>query len=616
MNAPSSIRRLAAVLIADVAGYSRMMERDEPGTHARVARIRAEVTDPAVLRHGGRIVRSVGDGFLVEFPSAMSALEAAIEIQRTMAERNRSVPAQERIDHRIGINLGDILVDAHDIAGTGVNVAARLEALAPPGGITVSATVREQVRQDLGVRFIDGGQHQVKNISRPVRVFHVALDGTVPRPAPTPAGRRRWWAAAAFALIAIVAGSWFAARTGTPDVEPQTLVVLPFDHPAQPADAGALAASLTQQVTSALSQLTGVTVIAPAVAAPYAALRGDIRRIGRELAVRYALDGRVEREGGQVRVASHLIDTASGGSLWSGSMQAPATANGTVPLALVGQLADGLRAAVRGAELKRVASGKDGESAYAIALSATDALEQSTDGAQLPGIRARFERALAIDPRHVPALTGYAHTLVYLADASDSPADGDALLRRADEASLLAVTLRPDSAEAWAARANVLYFRDQYDAAAEAVQRGLRLNPYLVMLHAFDGELQLAQDRADAALAAFERGIELNPTGSLHGVLMHLRARALLTLGRFDEAIRSGEGGIAFGAEWADYMLLAAAHALRGDAARAAQARAELLRIKPEFSIGWHRRLVSDRSAATQYVRTLHAGLRQAGVAE
>ena len=616
MNAPSSIRRLAAVLIADVAGYSRMMERDEPGTHARVARIRAEVTDPAVLRHGGRIVRSVGDGFLVEFPSAMSALEAAIEIQRTMAERNRSVPAQERIDHRIGINLGDILVDAHDIAGTGVNVAARLEALAPPGGITVSATVREQVRQDLGVRFIDGGQHQVKNISRPVRVFHVALDGTVPRPAPTPAGRRRWWAAAAFALIAIVAGSWFAARTGTPDVEPQTLVVLPFDHPAQPADAGALAASLTQQVTSALSQLTGVTVIAPAVAAPYAALRGDIRRIGRELAVRYALDGRVEREGGQVRVASHLIDTASGGSLWSGSMQAPATANGTVPLALVGQLADGLRAAVRGAELKRVASGKDGESAYAIALSATDALEQSTDGAQLPGIRARFERALAIDPRHVPALTGYAHTLVYLADASDSPADGDTLLRRADEASLLAVTLRPDSAEAWAARANVLYFRDQYDAAAEAVQRGLRLNPYLVMLHAFDGELQLAQDRADAALAAFERGIELNPTGSLHGVLMHLRARALLTLGRFDEAIRSGEGGIAFGAEWADYMLLAAAHALRGDAARAAQARAELLRIKPEFSIGWHRRLVSDRSAATQYVRTLHAGLRQAGVAE
>jgi tetratricopeptide (TPR) repeat protein len=332
--------------------------------------------------------------------------------------------------------------------------------------------------------------------------------------------------------------------------------------------------------------------------------------------VRYALDGRVERDGGELRVAVHVVDTASGASLWSGTVKAPAAAGGAVPLSLVGQLADSLRAAVRSAELRRVGAGKDGESAYAVALSAIDALEQSTDGAQLAEIRSRFERALSIDPRHVPALTGYAHTLVYLADATGSAVDADALLRRADEASLLAVTLAPDSAEAWAARGNALYFRDQYDAAAEAVQRGLRLNPYLVMLHAFDGEIQLAQDRAAAALAAFDRGIELNPTGSLHGVLMHLRARALLTLGRFDEAIRSAERGIAFGAEWADYMLLAAAHALRGDAERATRARAELMRLKPEFSIWWHRRLVSERSAGTQYVRTLHAGLRQAGVAE
>jgi class 3 adenylate cyclase/TolB-like protein len=616
MSTPS-IRRLAAILIADVVGYSRMMERDEPGTHGRVARIRAEVTDPAVRRHGGRIVRSVGDGFLVEFPSAVSALEAAIEIQRTMTDRNHGLPQHARIDHRIGINLGDILVDEHDIAGTGVNVAARLEALAPPGGITVSAAVREQVRQDLGIRFIDGGAHRVKNISQPVRVFHVALDGAAPQAAPARTGRgRRWAAAAALVLLAIFAGSWFAARTGTQDAAPQTLAVLPFDHPAQPAGADAFAASLAQQLTSAVSQLTGVTVIAPAVAAPYAAFRGDIRRIGRELAVRYALDGRIDWDDDLVRVAVHVVDTASGGSLWSGSVQAPAAADGAVPLALVGQLADALRAAVRSAELKRVDKGKDGESAYAIALGAIDALERSTDGAELPAIRARFERALALDPGHVPALTGYAHALVYLADQTDSAADGAALLRRADEASLRAVTLRPDSAEAWAARGNVLYFRDQYDAAAEAVRRGLQLNPYLVMLHAFDGEIQLVQDRAAAALAALDRGIELNPTGPLQGVLMHLRARALLALGRFDEAARSCERGIAFGAEWYDYMLLTAAHALRGDAERAAQARAELLRMKPEFSIGSHRRLLSSRSTGTQYVRTLHAGLRQAGVPE
>lgn len=608
MSTPST-RRLAAVLIADVAGYSRMMERDEPGTHARLAQVRNEVTDPAVLRHGGRIVRTVGDGFLVEFPSAMSALEAAIEIQRTMAQRNHGLPEQERIDHRIGINLGDIIVDDKDIAGTGVNVAARIEALAPPGGIAISGNVRDQVRQDLGVRLVDAGRHQVKNISRPIRVFRVEFDGAPMRLA-APRGRR-WWAIAAPAVAALGAVAWFVAAP-TPEQGPPSLVVLPFDHPPQPPQIVALAETMTQQLTGAVSQLTDVAVIAPAVAARYAADRGDVRRIGRELKARYVVDGRIEQDGGAVRVAVHVVDTGGGSSLWSGQLQAEAGGN-SAPLALVGPLSDSLRAAVRSAELKRVAASKEASSAYAAALQAIDALERSTDGAQLPAIRAQFERALALDPQHVPALTGYAHTLVYLADQADAD-EAVALLRQADEASLLAVTQRPDSAEAWAARGNVLLFRDQHDAATEAVQRGIRLNPYLVMLHAFDGQLHLAQDRGDAALAAFDRGIALNPTGPLHGVLMQLRARALLVLGRFDEAIQSCERGIAFGAEWSDYMLLAAAYALRGDDRRAAQARSELLRLQPAFTIGWHRGLISSHSAQTRYVQTLHDGLAKAGV--
>jgi tetratricopeptide (TPR) repeat protein len=283
------------------------------------------------------------------------------------------------------------------------------------------------------------------------------------------------------------------------------------------------------------------------------------------------------------------------------------------PLSLVGPLADSLRDAVRGAELKRVAGTGHEGSAYALALKAIDDLERSTDGAQLPGIRARFERALALDPNHVPALSGYAHTLVYLADQSDAT-EAEALLRRADDASLQAVTLRPDSAEAWAARGNVLLFRDRYDAATEAVQRGIRLNPYLVMLHAFDGQVHLALDRGEEALAAFDRGIALNPAGPLLGVLMQLRARALLVLRRFDDAIQSCERGIAFGAEWSDYMLLAAAYALRGDDQRAHQARAELLRLQPAFSIGWHRSQISSHSARTRYAQTLYDGLARAGL--
>jgi len=617
MTQPST-RRLAAVMIADVAGYSRLMEQDEAGTHASLNEIRAAVTDPAVRGHGGRIVRSVGDGILVEFSSAASALQAAIEIQRAMAERNRGRPAHERIDHRIGINLGDILVEAHDIAGTGVNVAARLEAIAPPGGIAISAAVREQVRDDLGVDFVDTGEHQVKNLSRPVRVFRVVLE-------PTRARRRRvaWrgrrWAAVAAAAVALAAGVWFVAHMyPAAPIPPQSIVVLPFESAERTEAGDTMAQSLTVQLTGALSQLTGLTIIAPAVAARYAKQRGEVQRIGRELQVRYAVDGRVEPTGGDLRVAAHLVDTGSGGSLWSGEVRAPLAADGTVPLAVIGQLSDSLRAAVRAVELKRMASGGESASLQALTLLATDELEKSIDPQQMPGIRARFERALEMDAGHVPALTGYAHSLVYEADRIERGAQRDAVLRRADEASLRAVRLQPDSAEAWAARANVLFFRGQFDAAAEAVERGLALNPYLVMLQSFSGQIHLAQGRGEQALAAFDRGIALNSTGTERGVLMHFRCRALLLLGRHAEAIDSCERGMAFGPEWSDHMVLAAAYALQGDERRAADARAELLRLQPEFSIRWHAALGTRNTggAPSAFDQVLYAGLRKARVPE
>jgi predicted Zn-dependent protease len=194
----------------------------------------------------------------------------------------------------------------------------------------------------------------------------------------------------------------------------------------------------------------------------------------------------------------------------------------------------------------------------------------------------------------------------------------DALLRRADQVSLRAVTRRPDDAEAWGARANVLFFRGQLDAAAEAVQRGLLLNPYLVPLQSFSGQIRLAQGRGEQALAAFDRSIELNPVSAGHGVLMHFRCRALLLLARYAEAIESCERGMAFGPEWPDYMVLTAAYALQGDARHAAQARAELMRLQPAFSIRWHEALAggSAGGARTQFDELLHAGLRKAGVPE
>jgi len=608
----SSTRRLAAVMIADVAGYTRLMERDESGTHERLRRIRAEVTDPTVLRHGGRIVRTVGDGLLVEFPSARSALQAAIEIQRTMAARNDGAPKEQRIDHRIGINLGDILVEADDIAGNGVNVAARLESIAPPGGIAISGTVRRQVGDDLGVDFVDAGQQQVKNIARPIRVFEVRLSGS-PSPWHRLRGRlsmRRLIAAAA--VVALAVGLWIGYAAHRPDAPLPSLVVLPFAHPDQGTRAEALAESMTRQLTAAVSQLTSLAVIAPAVAAGYANARGEMTRIGRELKVRYALDGRIERLGEQVSTVAHLVDTASGRSLWSSRLQA-ASSGDAAPLALVGQLAESLRAALRAAELQRITAEADDTSAYALALAAAAELDKTSDPTRLDDVRARFEHALALDPEHLPALTGYAHALVYEADRTGVGPLRDAVLRRAEQVSLRAVTLRPEDAEAWAARANVLLFLGRLEAAAEAAQRGLQLNAYLVPLNSFSGQIGLAQGHGEQALAAFERGIALNPTGPAYGVLMHFRCRALLLLARHAEAIDSCERGMAFGPEWPDHMVLAAAYALNGNAQRAGQARDELMRLQPAFSIRWHEQLAGG-APPTPFDRVLHDGLRKAGV--
>ena len=218
-NGPTVVRRLAAILIADVVGYTRLMERDDTGTYSRLRTIRDEVVDPAVVSHGGRIVKTAGDGLLAEFPSALSALRTAVQIQRAMASRNAEAATEDRIDYRIGVNLGDIMVEAGDIAGDGVNVASRLEALAEPGGICVSGSVREQVHGTLDVGFVDIGEQQVKNIARPIRAWRVAIEGVeAPDSGRKPSRsmpRQTWrWVGALVVVAAVAAVAiWVTTRT-------------------------------------------------------------------------------------------------------------------------------------------------------------------------------------------------------------------------------------------------------------------------------------------------------------------------------------------------------------------------------------------------------------------
>ncbi|MGH6799384.1 MAG: adenylate/guanylate cyclase domain-containing protein, partial [Roseiarcus sp.] len=344
MEAEHVERRLAAILAADVAAYSRLMGTDEEGTLARLKAHRRELVDPKIAEHRGRIVKTTGDGLLVEFQSVVDAVRCAVEWQRGMAERNAGVPAEGRIDFRIGINVGDIIIDGGDIFGDGVNIAARLEGLAEPGGICVSRVVRDQVRDKLAFGFKNMGEQTVKNIARPVPVHRVILDGesgdeggdddVEPKPGPIGRGAKSLplsrWLLATLGLLIVVAAiaslAWWRAQTGRsagngPRVAAggwaaaaadASLVVLDFANGTGDRDQDYLNAGFTEDLVSALAHFQGVRV----VNRNPSSTPGDASSIARRLGTRYVLTGRYRRDGNQIDVDTQMIDAKNGSVLW------------------------------------------------------------------------------------------------------------------------------------------------------------------------------------------------------------------------------------------------------------------------------------------------------------
>ena len=311
-------RRLAAIMAADVAGYSRLMERDEFGTFARLKRLRQEVIGPILDRHGGRIVDLKGDGALIEFASAVDAVEAAVAIQRAMLEQDADVPEDQRIRLRIGINLGDVIVDGDTIHGDGVNVAARIESLCEPGGVWLSRSVYSQVKGKIDLPFTPAGLHQVKNLAEMVETFRVALDGVMPAAHLRRARARRWLPYAAAVLVALVLSGGALWTLRPHDQPPQgrpSIAVLPFDNP-QAAD-GAVAAGLAEDILTELSRNRDLRVIARDFSFELAGQHLPQAEIGRRLGVRYLLTGSVARDGDTLRVNARLLDAATGDYVWA-----------------------------------------------------------------------------------------------------------------------------------------------------------------------------------------------------------------------------------------------------------------------------------------------------------
>src|SRR6516165_5095563 len=333
----ASTRRLAAILAADVAGYSRLMGADEEGTLERLKVHRRQLIDPKIKEHGGRTVKNTGDGLLAEFPSVVDAVRCAAEVQRGMLDREPEVPDERRIRLRIGINLGDVIAEGDDIFGDGVNVAARLEALAEPGGICISGMVHDQIRDKLPYLFADRGEQSVKNIARPVRVYALRLEDRSASREPIATTRHRVTGIAtglaAVGALVIAVGAWWlwpatkpapppaltaATSIAQPLMAPRlSIVVLPFANLSNDPDQQYFADGITEDVTTDLSRIANSFVISRNTAFTYRDKRVDTKQIGRELGVRYVLEGSVRRSGNKVRVNAQLIDAETDAHLWA-----------------------------------------------------------------------------------------------------------------------------------------------------------------------------------------------------------------------------------------------------------------------------------------------------------
>jgi adenylate cyclase len=448
----ASIRRLAAILALDVAGYSRLMGADEEGTHDRFKAHCQQLVDPKIKEHRGRIVKNTGDGLLAEFASVVDAVRCAVEVQRGMIDREPMVTDEWRIRFRIGINLGDVIVEEKDIFGDGVNIAARLEALAEPGGICVSGVVRDQIGDKLPYPFEDIGEQNVKNIARPVRVYGLRLEAITELPAgrvpPAPEAPR---AAVAPRL---------------------SIVVLPFANLSNDPDQQYFADGITEDVTTDLSRLAGMMVISRNTAFTYQNKRIETKQIGRELGVRYVLEGSVRRADNRVRVNAQLIDAETDAHLWAERFDGDAGDLFTLQDEITSRIAAALDLELVGAEAAR---GTDHPDALDYILRGRAITAKPRTRENWAEMISLFEHALALDPRSVDAQSWLAIALT--SRALDQMADAPSTdMVRAEGLAEQALAASPRSLFGHYAKAQVLRAQGRYKEAIPAYETTIAIN--------------------------------------------------------------------------------------------------------------------------------------------
>ncbi|MBB6411976.1 adenylate/guanylate cyclase domain-containing protein [Mesorhizobium sangaii] len=581
-------RRLTAILAADVVGYSRLMGADEVGTLAQLKRLRAEVIEPKITESHGRIVGSAGDSLLVEFASAVHAVRCAVEAQEQLAAHNASLPEDKRMTFRMGVNLGDVIAQDDTIYGDGVNIAARLEKLAEPGGVCVASNVYEQVKAKLDYAYADLGSHQVHNIVEAVRAYRVS------RAKPAAASSTR-----------------VALRLP----EKPSIAVLPFDNMSGDPEQGYFADGMVEEIITALSRTRWLFVIARNSSFTYKGRAVDIKQVGRELGVRYVLEGSVRKAASRVRITGQLIDATTGAHLWAdrfdGGLEDVFDLQEEVARSVVGAIAPKLEQA----EIER-AKRKPTEhlDAYDYYLRGIASLHQLTRESTANALQLFYE-AIELDPEFASAY-GMAAFCAVIRKANGWMADREQETVETERLALKAVDLGRDDAVALSLGGEALAFVvGDYNSGAAFIDRALALNPNLATAWLFSGWVRADLGDTEAALQRLATAIRMSPVDPFMFDMLNAVAMAHLLAGRFEEASSWAERSLREKPDFlASLRFAAASYALAGRTEDAQKVVSRILALDPGERISNLADVVSIRRAADMAL--FSEGLRKAGLPE
>ncbi len=619
-------RRLAAILAADMVGYSRLMETDEAGTISRQKAHRKELIDPKIAEHHGRIVKTTGDGLLVEFPSVVDAVQCAVDLQRAMALREAGILEDKRIAYRIGINLGDIVIDGEDILGDGVNLAARLEGLAEPGGICVSRTVRNQVRDKLDIAFEDMGEVEVKNIARPVHTFQVDWEGTATGPTVHQSRRTdditKWVVASATVLLLAGAGvaAWW--QPWTPRVEPASvarmayplpdepsIAVLPFDNLSGDPKQDYLGNGLTETIIAALSQIPQMFVIARNSTLGYKENPVDVRRVAEDLGVRYVLEGSIQITDSRLRVTAQFIDATTGRHVWAERYDRAVDDLFDVQDEITLKIATELQVALTEGEQARLLNRTTNDlDAWSHAVRGNELVRHQTKGDTAAAQRL-FQQAIRLDPNFADAWVrlGWTHLFEARYGWSDSRKES---MTRAVEAVERARGLAERLPDAYGLLSQIYAVQRDYDKAIGAGEQAIALGPSHADAHALLADIMRYVGRWEEAARLTKKGMRLNPR--YPGWYLYILGNAQYYLRQYDNALATFEEAIERGhSPVLTHVNLAAIYAEMDRIADARAHAAKVFEFLPDASLEGTRQAARFKNPAD--TERLVDALRKAG---